>query len=416
MADSIFRPTYHSPVYEPATYSTKDGKRMVRFRLPKTGKYVTGELFPNGKARVRSPLWHARIRKNGKVVKIALGVTDKEAALQLRAKLQLAADQQRAGMIDPFAEHRGIPLTQHIQDYQTHLEANGCSPDHITESVNLLERICLACSFRYIEEFMAPSLNTYLAGLIRKGRSYRTRNKSLHTIKALVHWLQNNDRMDTDPFRTVKNLNEDADPNRRLRRALTAGEFMALVTAAESGRVVQGTSGPERALIYSLAVTTGLRAREVALLCIRDLVLDADCPYIALPPAVAKAKRGEVLPLHPVVADKLVDWVGRRAASSRVFPSLMTENGKMRLTNRMMRSDCKAAGIPYKGDDGFADFHALRTTFITNTCRLTDQFTAMKLARHTKAAITARHYDKVQLAGRAKVVRQLMLPAPKQTS
>ena len=89
----------------------------------------------------------------------------------------------------------------------------------------------------------------------------------------------------------------------------------------------------------------------------------------------------------------------------------MAENGKMRLTNRMMRSDCKAAGIPYKGDDGFADFHALRTTFITNTCRLTDQFTAMKLARHTKATITARHYDKVLLSQRANVVAK-MLPAP----
>jgi hypothetical protein len=40
----------------------------------------------------------------------------------------------------------------------------------------------------------------------------------------------------------------------------------------------------------------------------------------------------------------------------------------------------------------------------------------MKMARHTKASITAKHYDKVQLAGRAKVVGQLLLPAPKQTS
>src|SRR5450432_1685119 len=97
MADSIFRPSYHSPVYEPATYSTKNGKKHVRFRLPKTGKMVTGELLPNGKARIQSPLWYARIRKNGKYVRVPLGVADKEAALQLRAKLQLASDQQRGG-------------------------------------------------------------------------------------------------------------------------------------------------------------------------------------------------------------------------------------------------------------------------------------------------------------------------------
>lgn len=141
MADGIFRPSYHSPVYEPATYTTRNGKKLVRFRLPKTGKLVTGELLPNGKARVQSPLWYARIRKNGKHVRVPLGVADKEAALQLRAKLQLASDQQRGGMIDPYAEHRGTPLTQHIQDYQTHLEANGCSPDHITETINLFKRV-----------------------------------------------------------------------------------------------------------------------------------------------------------------------------------------------------------------------------------------------------------------------------------
>ena len=50
MADSIFHPTYHSPIYQPATYSTKKGVRMARFRLPKSGKYVTGVVMPSGEA------------------------------------------------------------------------------------------------------------------------------------------------------------------------------------------------------------------------------------------------------------------------------------------------------------------------------------------------------------------------------
>ena len=70
----------------------------------------------------------------------------------------------------------------------------------------------------------------------------------------------------------------------------------------------------------------------------------------------------------------------------------------------MVKTDCKPVGVVFYDQIGVADFHALRTTFITNTCRLTDQFTEMKLARHTKATITARHYDKVLLANRSSVV------------
>jgi len=119
-----------------------------------------------------------------------------------------------------------------------------------------------------------------------------------------------------------------------------------------------------------------------------------------------------------------IGWGGSvttsRAGSSPLYefgggypdPASFPYDGLVEATAKMMKADCKAAGIPHKNEHGIADFHALRTTFITNTCRLTDQFTAMRLIRHTKAAVTARHYDKVLLSQRAKVVEQLQLPAP----
>jgi integrase len=412
---SVFRPSYHSPIYEPATYSTKNGKRLVRFRLPKTGKYVTGEVLPSGKARILSPLWYARIRRNGKSVRVPLGVADKESALAIRQQLQLKADQGRAGTIDPMAEHRGTPLSDHLADYRMHQEASGFCPDHIKESQAMIVRICRTCSWQYIEEIGAPPFNQYLAALIRKGRSFRTRNKHLQTMRAFIHWMQKQERMEADPFRNFNLLNAEADPNRRERRALTADELTRLCEAATVGPVVQGITGPERALIYAVAVTSGLRARELGMLKVRDLVLDADIPFIALPSAIAKSRREANLPLHPAVATRLDDFTAASRPNDLVF-SLITEEqtggkgGKMRLTNRMIRSDFKRAGIEGKNAHGHVDFHALRTTFITNTCRLTDQFTAMKLARHTKATITARHYDKVLMSQRANVVA--MLPAP----
>jgi integrase len=405
---SVFRPSFHSTVFEPASYFEKNGKKLVRFKMPKTGKMVTGEVMKSGKAKIQVQFYYTRIK--GK--KVALGTADKETALSKAAMEQRRADRGgELGDDDRKVEQRNIPLRDHIANYEAHLRSNGYTAEHIDETVALLHRICAACQFSHIEHLLPVWMNRYLAGIIKAGRSFRTRNKSLHTITALVHYLQDTEVMDKDPFRTIKDLNEDLDPNRRHRRALTAEEFSAIVLAAQSGRVVQGTDGPTRAIIYSLAISTGLRAREIALLPISALVLNTDLPHVALPAAIAKAKRADVLPLHEHVVELLAAHVKGRAKSARVFPTMITANGKMRLTNRMMKSDCKAAKVPYKTDDGFSDFHALRTSFISRVCRLTDQFQAMKLARHTKASITAKHYDKVSLGQRSVVVAGL-LPAP----
>jgi integrase len=306
-----------------------------------------------------------------------------------------------------------------IKDYEDRWDILlSYTPEWIGESIGCIRRTMKALFWQYTEHFHPAQLNRYLALLIKQGRSYRTRNKYLQQMKAFVHWLQHNNLLDgPDPFRTIKALNQEVDPNRRIRRALTADEATKLCEAATVGPIVQGIVGKERALLYAFAITTGLRAKEIALLEVRDLVFDADLPYVVLPAGIAKARREDVLPIHPSVATRLEDWVATYCKNDLVF-HLMTEQqtggtgGKLRLTNRLMQADCKASGVPYKTMDGYADFHALRTTFCTNVCRLTDQFTAMKLARHTKASITARHYDKVLISARAKVVAAL--PAPSQ--
>jgi integrase len=420
MATPVYRPTYHATIPADAKYITKNGKRYAKFRLPKTGELVTGEVMGIGKdgkskARIQQKFYVARIRRNGKTVRVSTGVEDKEAALAIRQKLQRDAEQGRAGIVDQYAEHRGTPLKRHLEDYQTHMEASGFSPAHIAESIALIERINLVCSFYYIEEFNAHALNRYLVQRIRDGRSYRTRNKDLQQMRAFVHWLMKVDRMEADPFRTCVLLNQAADPNPRIRRALSAQELTRLCEAAATGPVLQGIEPAERALIYATAATTGLRAKEMANLRVCDLSLDTDIPYISLPSAIAKARREATIPLHPAVATRLNDHVSSLPKSAYVFHLMTTEfrggtGGKMRLTNRMIRSDLKRAGIPHHTPDGHVDFHALRTTFITHVCRQTDQFTAMRLVRHTKATTTAKHYDKVLLEQRAKVVAAL--PAP----
>ena len=63
------------------------------------------------------------------------------------------------------------------------------------------------------------------------------------------------------------------------------------------------------------------------------------------------------------------------------------------VVRRMLQPDLKVAGIAYVDDAGrYADFHALRHSFITNVGRTgTHAKTAQELARHSKPMLTARY-------------------------
>ncbi len=65
----------------------------------------------------------------------------------------------------------------------------------------------------------------------------------------------------------------------------------------------------------------------------------------------------------------------------------------------MLQVDLLAAGIPYVDVNGlYADFHALRHTYITNLARGgVSLVTAQKLARHSTPVLTAQRYTHIDL-------------------
>lgn len=450
MAD-VFKPTYHRAVPATAKVFVRSGKKFARFSQG-SGRIVEGELLPGGKkCRVEAPHYYARIRDSeGRVRRVPLGVADKEAARQLRARLQLEADQQKAGLIDPMAGHRRRPLIgsmkslpkqrhdrnergqivrfagqlqredleraiegSHLADYRAHLQGAGRSSDHICEVARVIRRVCIACKFQDSSNLDANVFDRYLAGLIATGKSYRTRNAALKSVRAFVRWMVKSDRLLKDPLKTLSAVNEEADPNRRHRRALDPNEFARLTAAAECGLAVESVSGLERAMLYLLAAWTGLRRKELAALTTTHLSLIGDPPFVHVPAASTKAKRDDQpIPLHPFVAERLRGWIAERNAkgSDRIF-HLATRSGRLRKTSKMMEHDCTAAGIDYVGDLGVANFHSHRVAFITHLCRTADFSTVVDLARHSDPKLTAKTYDRVRLENRVAAINGLSLPA-----
>ena len=293
----------------------------------------------------------------------------------------------------------------------------------------------------------------------------RTINSKLMALTAFGNWLVADGRLLENPFAKLTKLDE-ADDVRRKRRSLTADEFGRLLQMArwrplaEHGRTtVRGEGaapsprsrstwrkspltfeglaaavqraraavrpdvverlelvGWERALIYEMCLTTGLRKGEVASLTIDSLDLTATAPTVTLRGIHAKNGKRCSIPLRPDVAAHLHDWVEsqrRRAAEQRVpmasgMPLFRVPTGLIRIFDK----DLAAAGIPKVDERGRrVDVHAMRTTFNTQLAVAgIDPRIAMAAMRVSSLDLVLKTYADEKLLAVAEAVGSL--PAP----
>ena len=286
----------------------------------------------------------------------------------------------------------------------------------------------------------------------------RTINVRLCSLTSWGNWLVESGRLTANPFARLHKLDE-ADDTRRQRRALTADELRRLLTvarlrpvaefgrptvrivdnarpaksratwkraeltfdtiadAAERGRARlrpdeaarREQAGRERALLYAVLVTTGLRKGELAALTVGDVRLDEPQPFVVLPAADAKNGQRATLPLRADVADELRAWVADKAEAvcrQRVgvagvtlppadVPLFDVPAGLVRILDR----DLAAAGIPKHDDRGRSvDVHALRHTFATHLVAAgVAPRVAQAALRHSTLELTMRVYTDPRL-------------------
>jgi integrase len=286
----------------------------------------------------------------------------------------------------------------------------------------------------------------------------RTINARLATLTAWGNWLVEAGRATANPFSRLRKLDE-ADDVRRQRRALTGDELRRLLTVArlrpvaEFGRAVVKRDGEapadkpratwkraeltldtvvaaaergrtrlradvierlerdgrERALLYAVLVTTGLRKGELAALTVGDVLLDDEQPVIVLPGADAKNGQRATLPLRADVADELRAWLVEKAEAvgeQRIgiagtttppadAPLFYVPSALVKILNR----DLSAAGIPKRDDRGrTVDVHALRHTFASHLVAAgVAPRTAQAALRHSSLELTMQHYTDPRL-------------------
>ncbi len=423
----------------------KDRGRTVMFPLTADGR---GYLKP-------SKCWYFKCRDQHGIVRRVKGFADLRATEQLAAEMERKAARQRVGLIDAAEEHARRPLTEHLQDYAAHLRSKGNCPEHNQATTAKVSAILAGCGFvfpvdldagkvsawladrrrpgravelppggtfssseaarllgttvdavrRFVARHRLPTVGTgrnrrltraaveFLVEHRSKGASPRTVNGYIVALQGFVRWLVKSKRIGSNPLETLSLVNTAADVRRR-RRELTVDELRRLFNAARaSTRTYRGLTGEDRFMLYLTAAGTGFRARALANLTPENFDLTPPSAMVTLPARFDKSRRGKVQPLPSDVAAALRPYLAQKAAGRPIW------GGTWHVTaagSEMIRRDLDAAGIPYaiEGPDGpeYADFHALRHTYLTLLGRHgVDLRTAQELAGHSTPQLTARY-------------------------
>jgi len=300
---------------------------------------------------------------------------------------------------DPFKDHRGRAIAEHVKDCVADLRAKGRSAKYVENTENRLGKLIEACGWKVLADVTADSFLHWRQSIpvMADGRAKIgpvTQNQYLETAFGFCRWcVKPAKRMPANPLADVEKVDESRDV-RRARRALAEGEIAKLLS------VVPEHHKPA----YRLILATGLRRHELETLQWGDLHLDATRPYVKLRAKVTKSRRADALPLRDDTATELRSMKGEARDGDRVFTDLPTMDEH--------RAYLAAAGIDWLDDEGRrADLHAMRHTYGTLLSKAgVSPREAMELMRHTDLRLTMKVYTDPRIFDLAAAVAKLPLP------
>jgi integrase len=268
-----------------------------------------------------------------------------------------------------------------------------------------------------------------VAALRQTGKAVKTLNAYLSVMKSFTKWLCR--KMMPDPLAGMAMLTRQEADIRHERRALSLDEVDLLLEAAKmSKKTVHRRTGRERYFLYLTALATGLRASELRSMTRESFDLDSDPPTATVKGACTKNGQLANQPLRLDIVEELRPFLADKLAGEPVWPGAWTDRPWKLVKVDLAAARAKwLAGFPegperdtmaasdfltYRDSAGcYADFHALRHTFITMVGKTgVTPKEHQDLARHSTYALTGR-YTHSRLYDLATAVNALPSMLPK---
>jgi integrase/recombinase XerD len=396
------------------------GARFVKQRRLKPG------TLGAKKVKKKSKKWYGRVPGNPKPIALC---ENKTAAGQILADLIRKAELERAGIRDPFEDHRNRPLSDHLSDWEEVLKARNNTDEYVSLKVSRVQKILEGCKFIFINDLSASRVEACLADMRKESTRFgtQTSNHYLGAIKQFSRWLVKDRRTAENPLAHLEGGNVRLD-RRHERRELTDDELVYLFNWTRQARRVRRMSGLDREMLYLAAVYTGLRASELASLTPESFALDDATPTATVEAGYSKHRREDVIPLHAELVRRLRPWLADKAPGQRVWPGQWAKGKEAGVILKIDMQAARAAWIAdakdvqdervrrerstflaYSDADGcVADFHALRHTFISRLVHAgVKPKEAQTLARHSTITLTMDRYAHTGLHDIARAVESL---------
>jgi len=340
--------------------------------------------------------------------------TDRETSERIARDLLNKNALRKEGLIDErderFAEHEARPIKDHLADYDKFVTDERATPKYVRQMVQKVETIVDLADpkIRRISGLTLERVKGALAK-VREIRSVGTVNLYIQHIKSFSRWLWRTKRAKEYALVDLQTKTPNRGERRRVRRRMTDSKVVAVISAAEQGDHVLGVSGPDRAVLYRLAHGTGFRSKELRTLTPERFRLDDDPPTVTVLACYAKNGEETAQPIAKSLADRLRAWLAGKRPGVPVF------DGITQRTAEMLRVDLGASDVPYETDDGVADFHASRGTYISNLVASGASVkTCQELARHSTPTLTIGIYAKASVRDKYGAVENLPDLAPSQ--
>jgi len=293
------------------------------------------------------------------------------------------------GLVDGQRAVFTKPLTEHIKDYEIILRSRARSKDYnyATRQRNRLLRICKQCRFVYLRDITRSAVECY-SGRLKKRYSDTTRGHYLSALVSFLNWAKRDRRIIRNPLEYLNIPDRDSEE----KGILEPEQFVHLVrTTFEKNMLIGRITGTERAVLYILAGTTGLRRKELLNIRWSDIYLSGRA-FVRVRASISKNAKEAQQPLTPAIAAILqaVKAQARANDIDRVFSGL----SKWINTAELIREDLAVAKIePTDKDGNEICFHSLRNSYISYLANSqTPAKVVQKLARHSDPRLTFNTY------------------------
>ncbi len=368
----------------------------------------TGGLF----RRAAGAAWVARWREaDGRRVERSTRTTERAAALRLLSKWTGETALRRDGVIDARAEavqrEARRPIEETLAAWRQALESKGVGAKRLSVALGRARRMLAGAAT--LADLGSARVEAAMAELRSQGAAPRTINGHVQAARQLVRWAMATGRLASNPLAGIASAKVVGQTFTR--RPLGTDELARLIEAAASGPAFQRLGPGDRAMLYRLAVGTGLRAGELASLTPASFDLASEPPAIAVKAAYSKRRRDDRQPIRRDLADTLRPWLATKPAGAPVLAMPAR-------TADMIRSDLRRARALWlrEGTDPaerrrrnrsdflavvdsegrVADFHALRGSFITLLVKSGASVKeAQELARHSDPKLTLGVYARL---------------------